>query len=131
MMRFDSSIRASWTHLAPFIAGYNELNLWAILQIDYNKDMRNEVQVTTYLRFSIKYFVGSGSEPTRKWSLLFTADQKPEKTVLTAKGMVYSFCAQGIEKKLKIKNVQVDLDHLDLLCTFGTFGDSGLRGHSF
>ncbi len=39
---------------APFLAGYNDLNVWAILQLDYNKDMRNEVQVTPFLRFFYK-----------------------------------------------------------------------------
>jgi copper chaperone CopZ len=37
-----------------------------------------------------------------------------EKTIVTVKGMVCSFCAQGIEKKLKtfkeVKAVDVDLD---------------------
>ncbi len=39
---------------APFVAGYNDLNVWAIMQFDYNPDMRSEVQVTPYLRFFYK-----------------------------------------------------------------------------
>jgi hypothetical protein len=39
---------------APFVAGYNDLNIWAIMQFDYNPDMRSEVQVTPFLRFFYK-----------------------------------------------------------------------------
>jgi hypothetical protein len=39
---------------APFVAGYNDLNIWAIMQFDYNPDMRSEVQVTPFLRFYYK-----------------------------------------------------------------------------
>ncbi|MBY0386177.1 heavy-metal-associated domain-containing protein [bacterium] len=42
------------------------------------------------------------------------AELKSQKTTITVKGMVCSFCAQGIEKKLKafkeIQKVSVDLD---------------------
>lgn len=47
-------------------------------------------------------------------SLAHAADVKAQKTTITVKGMVCSFCAQGIEKKLKafkeIQSVHVDLD---------------------
>lgn len=39
---------------APFVAGYSDLNLWAVLQLDYNPDMRSEMQVTPFLRFFYK-----------------------------------------------------------------------------
>jgi hypothetical protein len=39
---------------APFVAGYNDLNVWMITQLDYNPDMRSEVQVTPFLRFFYK-----------------------------------------------------------------------------
>lgn len=39
---------------APFVAGYNDLNIWVITQFDYNPDMRSEVQVTPFLRFFYK-----------------------------------------------------------------------------
>jgi hypothetical protein len=39
---------------APFLAGYNDLNIWVIAQFDYNPDMRSEVQVTPFLRFFYK-----------------------------------------------------------------------------
>lgn len=47
-------------------------------------------------------------------SIVNAADVKSQKTTITVKGMVCSFCAQGIEKKLKafkeIQKVSVDLD---------------------
>lgn len=39
---------------APFTAGYNDLNIWALVQMDYNKDMRKNIQVTPLLRFFYK-----------------------------------------------------------------------------
>lgn len=39
---------------APFVAGYNDLNVWVVLQADYNKDMRKNIQVTPFLRFFYK-----------------------------------------------------------------------------
>lgn len=39
---------------APFLAGYNDLNVWVILQADYNRDMRAYTQVTPMLRFYYK-----------------------------------------------------------------------------
>jgi hypothetical protein len=39
---------------APFVAGYNDLAIWAILQTDYNRDMRKNIQVTPLLRFYYK-----------------------------------------------------------------------------
>lgn len=51
---FDSQYYVYRIGMAPFKAGYNDLNVWAILQTDYNKDMRKNVQVTPFLRFYYK-----------------------------------------------------------------------------
>jgi hypothetical protein len=58
---------------APFVAGYNDLNLWAILQLDYNKDMRNEVQITPFLRFfykNILWEMGSSLRGNFYWQFM-------------------------------------------------------------
>jgi hypothetical protein len=55
---FAKSMDSQWAlyriGFAPFVAGYNELNIWVILQTDYNKDMHKNLQVTPMLRFYYK-----------------------------------------------------------------------------
>ncbi|MBY0386176.1 hypothetical protein K2X05_13545 [bacterium] len=52
--QIDSNYALYRLGFAPFTAGHNELNIWCIAQFDYNKDMRNEVQITPFLRFYFK-----------------------------------------------------------------------------
>lgn len=58
---------------APYVAGYDDLNIWAILQLDYNKDMRSEVQVTPFLRFYFKnilWEIGSSLRGNFYWQFM-------------------------------------------------------------
>ncbi len=58
---------------APFVAGYNDLNLWVITQFDYNPDMRSDVQVTPYLRFFYKnvlWEVGASLQGNFYWQFM-------------------------------------------------------------
>lgn len=54
------------------------------------------------------------AEPVAKATKTETASMAANGVIISVKGMVCSFCAQGIEKKLKafkeVKSVDVDLD---------------------
>jgi hypothetical protein len=69
----DTNYVLSRVGFAPFVAGYNDLNIWAILQLDYNKDMRNEVQVSPFLRFyykNILWEIGSSLRGNYYWQFM-------------------------------------------------------------
>lgn len=55
---FTDNLQARMTQLqlgfAPFVAGYNDLNIWTLIQLDYSKEMRAYTQVTPQLRFFYK-----------------------------------------------------------------------------
>jgi hypothetical protein len=53
---------------APFVAGMNELQAWAILQVYYYEEQSKQAMVTPMLRFFIKMFYGKLA-PRHKASL--------------------------------------------------------------
>lgn len=50
---------------APFVAGYNDLHIWSLVQLDYNGDMRRYVQITPLLRFFYKNVYWEAGASTR------------------------------------------------------------------
>jgi len=51
--------------VAPFVAGYNDLHIWAMLQGQYNEDMNKNIQVMPLLRFFYKNVMWEVGASTR------------------------------------------------------------------